>query len=896
MHKIGFFSGLLLVAAISLVTQTGCVSSAPAAAAASSPEAKQISTLQAEVAGLQAQVASLTSEVAAAQAELAAAQADAAATQAQLAAAQADAAATQAALSDAEAAVTSAQEVAGQAQAETAQVQAEVDALLAAAASPGIMVSPAQLDVSLLDLDSAQVSLAGPDTIYVSSIMYDGQPYSALLKYHGGTTATVERVYGSGATMIPDSVELSQTKLSFVAPDVLDVANVDVSGNGYSGQLRYTGGNELEVAGIQRVTLPPTAAQQIAALQQELAAAQSEAAQAQAAASAAEAATSEAEAATAAAAGAARAEAAAAQAKVEMMQAEAYQPSAVMVTAEGLDAGLLSFAGAQASLAGPDRVYVSSIEYDGQSYSALLRYRGGTTATVEQVYGPSGKLIPDTVGLSQTELAFVAPDVLDIAYVEVGGQGYSGQLRYAGSNRLEVAGIRRVLLPPTAAQQVSAAEAAAAAAVADAQAGAAAAVAEAQAAAAAAVSEAEAATAAAEAAAGAARAEAAAAQDAAAVSQAEAAAAQAKVEMMQAEAYQASAVMVTAEGLDASLLSLAGAQATLAGPDRVYVSSIEYDGQSYSALLRYRGGTTATVEQVYGPSGKLIPDTVGLSQTELAFVAPDVLDIAYVEVGGQGYSGQLRYAGSNRLEVAGIRRVRLPPTAAQQVSAAEAAAAAAVADAQAGAAAAVAEAQAAAAAAVSEAEAATAAAEAAAGAARAEATEAQAKVEMMQAEAYQPSAVMVSAEGLDASLLSLAGAQASLAGPDRVYVSSIEYDGQSYSALLRYRGGTTATVEQVYGPSGKLIPGHGGAVTDGAGIRSAGRAGHRLRGGGRPGLLGAVAVRGRQPAGGGGDTAGAAAADGRGAGIGGGSGGSGGSGRGGSGGGWPTRRPGRQQR
>ena len=209
-----------------------------------------------------------------------------------------------------------------------------------------------------------------------------------------------------------------------------------------------------------------------------------------------------------------------------MMQAEAYQPSAVMVTAEGLDASLLSFAGAQASLAGPDRVYVSSIEYDGQSYSALLRYRGGTTATVEQVYGPSGKLIPDTVGLSQTELAFVAPDVLDIAYVEVGGQGYSGQLRYAGGNRLEVAGIRRVRLPPTAAQQVSAAEAAAAAAVAaagvaDAQAGAAAAVAEAQAAAAAAMSEAEAATAAA-------------AQDAAAVSQAEAAAAQAKVEMMQA--------------------------------------------------------------------------------------------------------------------------------------------------------------------------------------------------------------------------------------------------------------------------------------------------------------------------------------------------------------------------
>ena len=145
-----------------------------------------------------------------------------------------------------------------------------------------------------------------------------------------------------------------------------------------------------------------------------------------------------------------------------MMQAEAYQPSAVSVSAERLDARLLSLDGAQASLAGPDRVYVSSIEYAGESYSALLRYRGGTTATVEQVYGPQGKLIPDTVGLTQTELAFVAPDVLDVAYVEVGGQGYAGQLRYAGGNRLEVAGIRQVTLPPTAAEQVSAAAAAAA--------------------------------------------------------------------------------------------------------------------------------------------------------------------------------------------------------------------------------------------------------------------------------------------------------------------------------------------------------------------------------------------------------------------------------------------------
>ena len=152
------------------------------------------------------------------------------------------------------------------------------------------------------------------------------------------------------------------------------------------------------------------------------------------------------------------------------------------------------------------------------------------------------------------------------------------------------------------------------------------------------MSEAEAATAAAQAAAGAAMAEAEAAREAAA-------AAQAQVDMMQAEAYQPSAVSVSAERLDARLLSLDGAQASLAGPDRVYVSSIEYAGESYSALLRYRGGTTATVEQVYGPQGKLIPDTVGLTQTELAFVAPDVLDVAYVEVGRPGVCGAVALRG-----------------------------------------------------------------------------------------------------------------------------------------------------------------------------------------------------------------------------------------------------------
>ena len=765
--------------------------------------------------------------------------ADALASEAQ-AAAMADKAA---AMADAEAAQAggcgdAAMAAASAAEAEAADAQAKVDAMMADAYQPSaVMVSAEMLDPSMANLDHVQVSLAGPDSIYVSNIMYAGQPYSALLKYTGGTSATVEAVYGPMGKLLPDSVGLSQTGLAFVAPASLAVSNVEVGGVGYSGTLEYAGGNQLRVTGIRQVTLPPTATEAAAAAVAQaeadaaaaVSAADALASEAQAAAMAdkaaamadAEAAQAAADAAMAdadaamAAASAAEAEAADAQAKVDAMMADAYQPSAVMVSAEMLDPSMANLDHVQVSLAGPDSIYVSNIMYAGQPYSALLKYTGGTSATVEAVYGPMGKLLPDSVGLSQTGLAFVAPASLAVSNVEVGGVGYSGTLEYAGGNQLQVTGIRQVTLPPTAAE---AAQAAAAAAVAQAEADAAAAVSAAEAAADAAVSAAQtdAAMAVSEA-----QAAADAAVSAASAAEAEAADAQAEVDaMMMAAAHQPSAVMVSAEMLDPSMANLDHVQVSLAGPDSIYVSNIMYGGQPYSALLKYTGGTSATVEAVYGPMGKLLPDSVGLSQTELAFVAPASLAVSNVEVGGVGYSGTLEYAGGNQLRVTGIRQVTLPPTAAEE---AQAAAAAAVAQAEADAAAAVSAAEAAASEAQAVADAAMAdagavqaaadaamaeadAAVAAAGAAEAEAAEAQAEVDAMMADAYQPSAVMASADQLEGSLLSFDDARASLAGPDSIYVTSIRYDGQSYSALLKYEGGTTATVAGIYGPMGKLIP------------------------------------------------------------------------------------------
>ena len=684
------------------------------------------------------------------------AQTDAAQARAEAAAAQQDAAQARAEADSAGQDAAQARVVADAARRDADQAMAKVDEMMMAAYQPSAVSVPVDmLNLSLLSLDGAQASLAGPDSIYISSIRYGGETYSALLKYAGGTSATVAGVFGRDGKLIPDSVGLGLTELAFLAPNRLVISNVEVGGRGYSGELQYAGGNRLQVAGIRRVTLPPTPAERIAALQAELAAAEAATDQAMADVEAAMAAAEAAQ----AAAGASAADAAAAQARLDAIMADAFQPSQVMVSAEMLDPSRANIDQVQVSLAGPDRIYLSNIRYDGVPYSALLRYSGGTTATVEAVYGPMGKLIPDSVGLAQTELDFRAPASLAVSNVEVGGVGYSGTLEYAGGNRLQVTNIRQVTLPPTAAEAAAAA------------------IAEAEAAAAAAVS-------AAQADAGAARAEADAALAAAETSAAEAAAAQARLEAMIADAYQPSQVMVSAAMLDPSRANIDQVQVSLAGPDRIYLSNIRYDGVPYSALLRYSGGTSATVEAVYGPMGKLIPDSVGLAQTELDFRAPAALAVSNVEVGGVGYSGTLEYVGGDRLQVTNIRRVTLPPTAAEMaqteiesLNATIAALEAALAD-----------------------------AEMMANETDEELAEARAEIDAMMAAAYQPSEVMITAEMLDPSRANIDQVRISLAGPDAIYLANIRYDGVPYSALLKYSGGTSATVEAVYGPTGKLIP------------------------------------------------------------------------------------------
>ena len=790
------FAVLLAVAAM-LATQTGCVSPAGMAQdTAAEAESEQMTTA-AQVEALQAEVAALETEVAAAQAATGTAQTMAAQAQEETGDAQAAAGAAQDQIAGIEAESTAA---IAAARATAASAQDQVDMMMAEAhRASAVMIAAGQIDPNLLNFDSAQVFLAGPESIYISSIGYGDDTFSALLRYRGGTTATVEHIFGSAGKLIPDSVDLSRTELTLVAPDTLEVAFVGVGGNGYTGQLRYTGDNRLQVAGIRVVTLPPTAEELVAAAEARADAAIAEArAAADAAVAAAEARLAAVETESAADIADAQAAVDAARDTVDMMMAAAHRPSTVTIDADRIDPSLLNLDHARVSLAGPESIYVAGIRYGDDTYSALMRYRGGTTATVDKVFGPAGKLIPDSVDLSHTELALIAPNVLDVANVGVGGKGYSGQLRYAGDNRFELVGLTPVKLPPTAQELMAQTEARAAASIAEARAAAEASAAEA-AAARAAAADADARLAAVEAGSAADIADAQAAVDAA----------HDKVDMLMAEAHRPSVVMISADQIDAGLLNLDAAQVSLAGPESVYISSIRYAGDNYSALLRYRGGTTATVENIYGPTGKLIPDSVDLSQTELTLIEPDILGVAYVGVGRTGYSGQLRYAGDNRLEVVGIRPVTLPPTADELVAAARAQAAAGVAEARASADVAVAGARTAADSAVAEAraaaEAAVAAAEADAAAAKAAAAAARAEIEALKLELAPMGGVVISGD-LDMRRLNLDAATVSIAGPDSIYVSGIGYGMKDYAVRLRHESGYTGVAEKLYDTADGIMP------------------------------------------------------------------------------------------
>ena len=84
-----------------------------------------------------------------------------------------------------------------------------------------------------LNLDAATVSIAGPDSIYVSGIGYGAKEYAVRLRHESGFTGVAEKLYDTADGIMP-ALDLSAPAISAVARDTLVISNVGIGGEAYA--------------------------------------------------------------------------------------------------------------------------------------------------------------------------------------------------------------------------------------------------------------------------------------------------------------------------------------------------------------------------------------------------------------------------------------------------------------------------------------------------------------------------------------------------------------------------------------------------------------------------------------------------------------------------------------
>ncbi len=123
------------------------------------------------------------------------------------------------------------------------------------------------IDTSLLDLSKAKVSIAGPNSVYIRSIYYNGKELSVLLKYNGTNGATVYGPYYEKDKLLLDSYNLNYAKLRISGPNEITVSDLILGNQAYSGTLKWTGDATLVVDSYWKSSMPETYEMKIANLQ-----------------------------------------------------------------------------------------------------------------------------------------------------------------------------------------------------------------------------------------------------------------------------------------------------------------------------------------------------------------------------------------------------------------------------------------------------------------------------------------------------------------------------------------------------------------------------------------------------------------------------------------------------
>ena len=118
---------------------------------------------------------------------------------------------------------------------------------------------------------------------------------------------------------------------------------------------------------------------------------------------------------------------------------------------------------------------------------------------------------------------------------------------------------------------------------------------------------------------------------------------------------------------DLSLLDVSQAKASIAGPDRVYVRSLYYDGTEFSVLLEYDGADGAYVWGPYLAEDKYLQDYFDLDYVYFRKRGMDEVNIYDVYMSGDSsYSGTIKWAG-DRFKLERFWASPPPKTFAQQI-------------------------------------------------------------------------------------------------------------------------------------------------------------------------------------------------------------------------------------
>ena len=257
MHRTGARALLVVVASV-VATQIGCVfMPTPLPEKEPSPEERltdlkaELGVLEGELAVAQAKLDQSTDTARAAEESASEAQAETERAQAVAEAAARAAREAQAETDRAQAAAAVAETAASEARAETSDARAAAMAAETALAQAirtfvqpdfsvvvqdrqgGRAELPPGLDLRMVNLDSALLSVAGPDSVYLTGIRYDSEEFTAQLRYPGLGT-------------IPD-LDLTTPALDVVARNALMVSNVGIDGAAYAVTVRVGAGGTVSI-------------------------------------------------------------------------------------------------------------------------------------------------------------------------------------------------------------------------------------------------------------------------------------------------------------------------------------------------------------------------------------------------------------------------------------------------------------------------------------------------------------------------------------------------------------------------------------------------------------------------------------------------------------------------